>query len=401
MSEEKNESTSVGSMIKLGVILAAYAVVSCALLAVVNNFTAPVIQKNLEKKANEGMKAVFADADDFEKVTDFAPSTDASITIDDFHLAKKANAVVGAVIQVSGPTYDHSTIMVGLDMTQTVTGMVVLETSDSSGFGQKSKDPTYKVKNGSTFYGQFTGKKVSDGFVAGKTFDAISGATITSKGMGALISMGTYVAGTYLAEKCGAAAATGSAPIVEKGKLFTFDEAVADINSKYKEFDGLTTEKAKDVTPQGTLIVTDSVGTNKMVISKLCLIPLGDRIIEAAAVVSGQTYGDNGGTIVVVVDTNRVIRGVRIIALQDSPNLGQNATKASFYDQFAGKRVDQDFRKGTDFDAISGASITSDCVADMVKAASYAAANVLAENGGDKAPAGSENYTLNNHFLEE
>jgi electron transport complex protein RnfG len=394
MSEEKTESNSVGSMLKLGVILALYAVVSCTLLAVVNNFTAPVIKQNLINKANEGMKAVFADAESFEQVTDFTPSTDASITIDNLYLAKKAGAVVGAVVQVTGPTYDHSTILIGLDMTQTVTGMVVLETSDSRGFGQKSKEPT--------FYGQFAGKKVSDGFVAGQTFDAISGATITSKGIATLLSMGTYVAGKYLADNCGATAATGSAPVVEKGQLFTFEEAVADINGQYKEFDGLTAANASDVTPQGTLIVTDSSKANQMVVNKLYLIKNGDgKAVEAAAVISGQTYGDNGGTIVVLVNTRRVITGVRVVALDDSPNMGQNATKPSFYNQFAGKSVDQDFRNGTDFDAVSGASITSDCIADMVKAASYTAAAILADNGGDKAPAGSENYTLNNHFREE
>ncbi len=64
MSEEKTESNSVFSMVKLGLVLAAFAVVSCALLAVVNNVTSPVIAQNQVKKANEKMKAVFADADD-------------------------------------------------------------------------------------------------------------------------------------------------------------------------------------------------------------------------------------------------------------------------------------------------------------------------------------------------
>ena len=55
MSESQNDTITVGAMIKLGLILAIYAVISCALLAVVNNFTAPVIEANQIAKANAGM----------------------------------------------------------------------------------------------------------------------------------------------------------------------------------------------------------------------------------------------------------------------------------------------------------------------------------------------------------
>ena len=54
------------SMIKLGLILAAYAVVACTVLAVVDNITSPVIKQNQERKANEAMRAVFAQADSFQ-----------------------------------------------------------------------------------------------------------------------------------------------------------------------------------------------------------------------------------------------------------------------------------------------------------------------------------------------
>ena len=56
------------------------------------------------------------------------------------------------------------------------------------------------VSGGRTFYGQFSGKKVADGFVAGSTFDAISGATITSRGVAALLEDGTAVLTAVLKE---------------------------------------------------------------------------------------------------------------------------------------------------------------------------------------------------------
>src|SRR5574344_995615 len=237
MSESQNDTITVGTMVKLGVTLAVYAVISCALLAVVNNFTAPVIEANQIAKANAGMKAVFAEADSFEQVTDFTPSTDATITRDKFYLAKVGGDVKGAVVQATGPTYDHGTIVVGVDLDGTVKGMQFLALSDSPGFGLKANDATFKVKSGTTFYGQFAGKKVADGFTAGQTYDAISGATITSKGVGKIMTMATFVASSYLAEKFGGAG-TGNAPVVEEGKLFAFEDAVVDINAG-TSYDGL------------------------------------------------------------------------------------------------------------------------------------------------------------------
>ncbi len=178
-------------MIKLGLTLAAYAVASCTVLAIVNNITAPVIARNQQAKADSGMKAVFEKAETFEEPSQPFDYSSNSITVDTLKLAKARDKVIGAVIQVTGPTYDHSTIVVGMDTEGTITGMKYLENTDTPGFGQKGSDPTFTLPSGKTFYGQFTGKKVTEGFVPGSTFDAISGATITSNGIANLMTEAT------------------------------------------------------------------------------------------------------------------------------------------------------------------------------------------------------------------
>ena len=115
------------------------------------------------------------------------------MTVESVKLATAGGKVIGGVIQISGPTYDHAAIMIGMDTQGTVTGVQFLENTDSPGFGSKASDPNFTLPNGKTFYGQFTGKKIADGFVAGETFDAISGATITSKGVANLLSDGTAI----------------------------------------------------------------------------------------------------------------------------------------------------------------------------------------------------------------
>ena len=190
------------NMIKLGLVLAAYAVASCFCLAIVNNITAPVILQHQCDKVGATLKVVFSDADSFVPVTDFSNES-GTATIDALYIAKKGDKVTGAVTQITGATYDKATILVGQDLKGTVTGVQFLELSDSPGFGQKAKDPNYKTSSGKTFYEQFTGKKAAEGFKVGDTFEAVSGATITSKGVAVLLTEATSTAGSYLAEKHG------------------------------------------------------------------------------------------------------------------------------------------------------------------------------------------------------
>lgn len=185
-----NKNSSL-EMIRLGLVLAVFAAASCTVLALVNNVTSVKIAANKIAKANEAMKVVMSDADSFEPVENFAQSASSSIKVLSVYAAKKDGATVGAVAQINGPTYDRGTVMVGMKTDGTITGVQFLELSDSPGFGLKANDPTFKLPNGKTFYGQFEGKNARDGFKAGSTFDAISGATITSVGAAALIEEGT------------------------------------------------------------------------------------------------------------------------------------------------------------------------------------------------------------------
>ena len=180
------------SMIKLGLVLCAYAVVACTLLALVNNFTAPKIADNQAKKVSAAMQEFFPDIGlTFETVNDYTAPVVGAITVDEIYVAKKEGKIVGGAAQVTGPTYDQGSILIGMKTDGSVTGLKFLKLTDSPGFGLKANDPTFKLANGKTFYGQFEGKNAKDGFTAGKNFDAISGATITSVAVSSLINEGT------------------------------------------------------------------------------------------------------------------------------------------------------------------------------------------------------------------
>ena len=196
------EKENAWSIIKLGLILCAYAVVACAMLALVNNFTAPKIAENQTKKVSAAMQEFFPESGlSFETINDFTPPVVGAITVDEMYVAKRGNEIVGGAAQVTGPTYDQGTILIGIKNDGTVTGLKFLKLTDSPGFGLKANDATFKLPNGKTFYGQFEGKNAKDGFVAGQNFDAISGATITSEAVSSLINEGTKNILSYFNQK--------------------------------------------------------------------------------------------------------------------------------------------------------------------------------------------------------
>ena len=118
ISNQTKSTNSVWAIIKLGLILAVYAVACCTVLAIVNNITSPVIALNQQKKASSGMAAVFAQAEEFEPAQ--APVAGDGTSCDALYLAKAEGKVIGAVVQMTGATYDHSTIIVGMTTDGTI-----------------------------------------------------------------------------------------------------------------------------------------------------------------------------------------------------------------------------------------------------------------------------------------
>ena len=175
------------NIIKLGLTLALYAAVSCALLAVVNNWTSPKIEALKAAKTAEGLKIVLQDADSFQDVTADFPTKVGTTEINGVYAGYKNEEGCGVVIKATGATYDKSTILIGIDINGKCSGIVFLECSDSPGFGQKAADPNYVTSKGTTFYGQFTGLDFARSPRMGKDFEAISGATITSRGVETII----------------------------------------------------------------------------------------------------------------------------------------------------------------------------------------------------------------------
>jgi electron transport complex protein RnfG len=84
--------------------------------------------------------------------------------------------------------------------------------------------------------------------------------------------------------------------------------------------------------------------------------------------VSPQGYG-GAIDMVVGIDMKGNVVGVKILSMNETPGLGMQAIEAKFLKQFTGKTVKSPLKAKKDIDAITGATITSQAVADGVKEA--------------------------------
>ena len=104
-----------------------------------------------------------------------------------------------------------------------------------------------------------------------------------------------------------------------------------------------------------------------------------------AFMTDGKGYGGKIG-ILMGLETNRTLRGIRVISHQETPGLGAKITDTGFLDQFAGLIPDQLAlaRDGGAVDAITGATISSRAVAEGVSAGLVGMSAILdaAQEGG-------------------
>lgn len=371
-------------MFKLGLALAIFASVACVLLALVNNVTAPAIAAAKERELNAGLAVVFSEADNFEAAPGFTSDTETSVKVTNLYLAKKGSDVLGAVVQANGPTYDKAEMLIGVTLDRAITGIQFLSLTDTPGFGQKATEPEWMA--------QFNGKSVDDPFTTGQDVDKIGGATISTDGIAQLIKYAAYVAGEYLSANYGGAAGSGEAPVIaEAATTFTFEDACVSL---------FPPEEYPDVAITN---VEEGVGATvrNMIVENQALVSVNGKVIAAMVAVRGQTY-KYGGVVLTAVGTDGNIIGSRILELDDDPNQGMLTLKDSFYSQFTGLPAAQTILNGEGkYDAITGATITSDCIADMVKVGAVEAVNLLAAKGVVPASIDQNSYQLNENYLEE
>ena len=158
-------------IIKLTVTLLLTCMVVAGLLGWVNSITKDKIAAITWEKTVAAMQKVI-EADDF---------SDAMELTDDMTAA--ATAQGGTLAAVYQAQSGGQPVLVGIDMDGAVTGGSIVTNSETSGIGSKvmSNEP---LTNGTRVLDQFIGKSAADGVLSvGSNVDAITGATVSTKGV--------------------------------------------------------------------------------------------------------------------------------------------------------------------------------------------------------------------------
>ena len=190
-------------IIKLTVTLFATCVIVAGLLGLVNMVTKDKIAAINWENTQTAMKAVVADPDNTE-FSEALENTDAMSaaakaaggTLDSVYEVLVGGENAGYAIKVvASGSQGNIEMMVGVDAEGVVTGVSIVDNSETSGIGSKvmSNEP---LSSGVGVLDQFQGKSAADGALSvGTNVDAISGATVSSKGVTTGVNAALAVAG--------------------------------------------------------------------------------------------------------------------------------------------------------------------------------------------------------------
>ena len=172
--------------------------VVAGLLGLVNSVTEGPIADINKAKTEEAMKAVVADPDNSTFSEALALSdemTGAALagggTLTEAYEVQVGGAPAGHALKiVSSGSQGNIEMMVGLDAEGAVTGVSIVDNAETAGIGSKV------MENENGVLDQFIGKSAADGELSvGKNVDAITGATVSTRGVTSGVNAALAVAG--------------------------------------------------------------------------------------------------------------------------------------------------------------------------------------------------------------
>ena len=107
-------------------------------------------------------------------------------------------------------------------------------------------------------------------------------------------------------------------------------------------------------------------------VKKVFVATGSDKVVGYVLNVEPKGYG-GAISLLVGLDQNMTVKGVKILSHSETPGFGANAEKPSFIEQYIGKqgnlKVTKTSPKEDEIQAITGATITSEAITDGVNAA--------------------------------
>ena len=182
---------------KLTVTLLVTCIIVAGLLGLVNGVTAGPIAQINQQKTEQAMAQVVSDPSSFQAVTELPQAavdaaTAAGGTLTELYDGQGAGYVLKVVASGSQGNIE---MMVGVDGDGVVTGVSIVDNSETAGIGSKVME-NEPLASGTGVLDQFAGKSAADGTLAvGTNVEAITGATVSTKGVTTGVNAALAVAG--------------------------------------------------------------------------------------------------------------------------------------------------------------------------------------------------------------
>ena len=182
-------------ILKVAGTLTVISLIVAALLGLVNNITKDKIAEIDAENTRIAMSAVVPEGSEFTDKLEIsedmaAAAADQGGKLMELYGVTNGGAEAGYVMKISASGSQGSIVMmVGVDANKAITGISVVSHSETSGIGTKvvGNEPN---ANGVPVLDQFMGMSGAGSLEVGKTVTAISGATVSTKG----ITMGANAA---------------------------------------------------------------------------------------------------------------------------------------------------------------------------------------------------------------
>ena len=182
-------------ILKVAGTLTVISLIVAALLGLVNNVTADKIAEIDAANTREAMSAVVPEGSEFTDKLEISDDVAAAAAaqggkLTELYGVTNGGAEAGYVMKISASGSQGTIVMmVGVDANKAITGISVVSHSETSGIGTKvvGNEPNAA---GVPVLDQFQGMSGAGSLVVGKTVTAISGATVSTKG----ITMGANAA---------------------------------------------------------------------------------------------------------------------------------------------------------------------------------------------------------------
>ena len=174
-------------IIRVAGTLTAICLVVSALLGGVNAITADKIAAINQANTEASLQAVAVGADEFapleltDTMTSAASLAGAKLT--EAYEVKSAGEAVGYAFKVvASGSQGNIEMIVGIDADNAVTGVSIVNNKETAGIGSKVMENNV-LPSGTGVLDQFIGMSGAGTLTVGKNVDAISGATVSSKGV--------------------------------------------------------------------------------------------------------------------------------------------------------------------------------------------------------------------------